>query len=317
MQRRYRPGFTLIELLVVIAIIAILAAILFPVFAQAREKARQTVCVSNMKQIGTGMIMYTSDYDGYWPKSDGCSTTPTTNPSSPQPWTCTGSAYALRMNQYKWQAWIMPYIKNVDVFFCPSRADKAKANPLWVSSGEIYNAYSLSTPITGYIDQGQYDAHSFLGNGSVSGVQTPAETFIVMEGATPNTSSLYPQKPSASEGRYTSTGELIETIFPMANRESWQYYLQSDASHTAQGAGTAKHSDGFIFAFTDGHAKWYSLSSFLDKCPLYADYPNGTVLRLSPETKGAQSGSLSNIPYSSQTPVIKKDYPLWGLVKNQ
>ena len=61
--RASRRGFTLIELLVVIAIIAILAAILFPVFAQAREKARQTQCLSNMKQIGVGLMMYAQDYD--------------------------------------------------------------------------------------------------------------------------------------------------------------------------------------------------------------------------------------------------------------
>src|SRR5687768_14208579 len=62
-----RRGFTLIELLVVIAIIAILAAILFPVFAQAREKARQTSCLSNLKQLSTAMMMYAEDSDGLFP----------------------------------------------------------------------------------------------------------------------------------------------------------------------------------------------------------------------------------------------------------
>src|SRR5450432_3744586 len=67
-QRR-RKGFTLIELLVVIAIIAILAAILFPVFAQARESARKTSCLSNQKQIGLGFLMYTQDYDSAFPST--------------------------------------------------------------------------------------------------------------------------------------------------------------------------------------------------------------------------------------------------------
>src|SRR5262245_3304503 len=64
---RSRSAFTLIELLVVIAIIAILAAILFPVFAQAREKARQATCMSNLKQLGVGVMMYVQDYEGTYP----------------------------------------------------------------------------------------------------------------------------------------------------------------------------------------------------------------------------------------------------------
>src|ERR1700756_3204363 len=71
-RHRAAEGFTLIELLVVIAIIAILAAILFPVFAQAREKARQTTCLNNVKQIDLGMIMYQQDYDETTPVTRDC-----------------------------------------------------------------------------------------------------------------------------------------------------------------------------------------------------------------------------------------------------
>jgi len=103
-----RRGFTLIELLVVIAIIAILAAILFPVFARAREKARQASCSSNMKQIGLAMLMYASDYDGKirastnWPGGPIC--TPI------QEW------------EGAWQAlsYYYPYIKNAQLYVCPS-----------------------------------------------------------------------------------------------------------------------------------------------------------------------------------------------------
>jgi prepilin-type N-terminal cleavage/methylation domain-containing protein/prepilin-type processing-associated H-X9-DG protein len=97
MQRTRKPAFTLIELLVVIAIIAILAAILFPVFAQAREKARMTACLSNMKQIGTSLMMYTQDYDETFPyiRFD-------------KNWT------------YVWRNAIRPYLKNQGVLACPS-----------------------------------------------------------------------------------------------------------------------------------------------------------------------------------------------------
>jgi prepilin-type N-terminal cleavage/methylation domain-containing protein/prepilin-type processing-associated H-X9-DG protein len=111
-----RRAFTLIELLVVIAIIAILAAILFPVFAQAREEARQTTCASNLKQLGLGMTMYAQDWDehllgfgfgnGYGRKSPG--------------------------DFVYWQAILQPYMKNRGVTLCPS----LKVNygsPTWFS----------------------------------------------------------------------------------------------------------------------------------------------------------------------------------------
>src|SRR5256885_201827 len=103
-----RRGFTLIELLVVIAIIAILAAILFPVFAQAREKARQSGCLSNMKQLGLAWVMYSQDYDE----------------TSPNPgflgriWVIEGAA-ATRKDDVYYQDLIRPYAKNDDFAYCP------------------------------------------------------------------------------------------------------------------------------------------------------------------------------------------------------
>jgi len=96
-----RRGFTLIELLVVIAIIAILAAILFPVFARAREKARQTSCLSNVKQIGLGYLMYFQDYDERT-AIHRCGDA--------------GHSYLVCTHEA-----ILPYVKNTQIFVCPSR----------------------------------------------------------------------------------------------------------------------------------------------------------------------------------------------------
>jgi prepilin-type N-terminal cleavage/methylation domain-containing protein/prepilin-type processing-associated H-X9-DG protein len=109
MTRARRWGFTLIELLVVIAIIAILAAILFPVFAQARDKARMSACVSNMRQIGTAMMLYTQDYD---------ETFPYMRFHHPGPFD--GSMAAAGKRAYLWKNAIAPYLKSIDVFSCPS-----------------------------------------------------------------------------------------------------------------------------------------------------------------------------------------------------
>ena len=102
-----RRGFTLIELLVVIAIIAILAAILFPVFARAREQARKTACVSNVRQISTAMMMYVTDYDGNYP------------PRMPNPPPGTGMP-CKPCRTIDFRPYAMPYVKNTQLFVCPS-----------------------------------------------------------------------------------------------------------------------------------------------------------------------------------------------------
>lgn len=156
-----RKGFTLIELLVVIAIIAILAAILFPVFAQAREQARSTSCLSNMKQLGLALKMYAQDYDEEYPMGtyDGprnwevnldvdpstqCLDSYTTNGAGPLKWkgfnpgdggpVYTGCAYGAEFYRTLMAVQMGPYIKNKQIWYCPS--DKARqANAANMSRG--------------------------------------------------------------------------------------------------------------------------------------------------------------------------------------
>lgn len=109
-------GFTLMELLVVIAIIAILAAILFPVFARARENARRSSCQSNLKQIGLGFLMYAQDYDSNFPRIGFGAGELITFPDGQV------------ANPY-WPARIYPYIKSVQLFNCPSSTVKWAGDP--------------------------------------------------------------------------------------------------------------------------------------------------------------------------------------------
>src|SRR5687768_3240317 len=110
-------GFTLIELLVVIAIIAILAAILFPVFARARENSRRAACQSNIKQIGLGFAQYLQDYDELYPPINWDSTASGTFGSNYWDLPSSGNS---NVKLFSWADMIMPYLKSTQIFRCPS-----------------------------------------------------------------------------------------------------------------------------------------------------------------------------------------------------
>jgi prepilin-type N-terminal cleavage/methylation domain-containing protein/prepilin-type processing-associated H-X9-DG protein len=125
-QQRYASGFTLIELLVVIAIIAILAAILFPVFARAREAARKVSCSSNLRQYSTATLMYVQDYDEVFP------------PNSYLQGTCVATYYLV----------IDSYVKNKELNQCPS--ERQAMNPYTMFNGFAAGACAGTPPFTGY-----------------------------------------------------------------------------------------------------------------------------------------------------------------------
>jgi prepilin-type N-terminal cleavage/methylation domain-containing protein/prepilin-type processing-associated H-X9-DG protein len=129
-----RKGFTLIELLVVVAIIAILAAILFPVFAQAREKARGATCTSNLKQLGTAVQMYLQDYDGHFFQHWY---------AAPTYWFGRVDSSTNTATVFKAQGLLYPYIRNFEIQKCPSFTGRASYGS--ATAGYGYNVSYLTT----------------------------------------------------------------------------------------------------------------------------------------------------------------------------
>ena len=163
-----RHGFTLIELLVVIAIIAILAAILFPVFAQARSKARQTSCLSNMKQIGTGLYMYLQDYDEVLAGNDTNAEGYSLNLGfmSPQ-----SNAQYTRRN---WARDVQPYIKNVQVLICPQTVPRTAFN----GGNPPYNECSNTFPAC---KNTSYALNGITADKSIAAIPAPADIIYLRE----------------------------------------------------------------------------------------------------------------------------------------
>ncbi len=260
-----KRGFTLIELLVVIAIISILAAILFPVFSQARERARAASCLSNIKQIGTAMMMYTQDYDERLPE--------------------TGLAGVFRTaandglgQQYKgvlpFHLAIQPYAKNYQLFGCPSDplmqnasidrsgvVDMFKAAnvpgadtlPAYSNTAAFHQAVAKIFPMsyaTNYFLSHTYaytrradgvvePANQTLRGRSLVEIAEPANVWIMTEYAT--------NPDNGNGGWYTYPGYLNANA-TVGNRTRWR--------------GGRRHLEGRHWLFTDGHAKWVKDPSF-------------------------------------------------------
>jgi prepilin-type N-terminal cleavage/methylation domain-containing protein/prepilin-type processing-associated H-X9-DG protein len=219
-MRNQRCGFTLIELLVVIAIIAILAAILFPVFAQARSKARQASCLSNEKQIGLTISMYTQDYDEVLPGNE----MPSAGLSQPLGWMQPYDA-ANPLTYRVWAREIMPYVKSMAVFRCPEAKPRSSDGPCDPANNTCEVTDNPSAGTTNYLMNGVADTRP------LAAIAAPADTIIVHE--VRNYNRVAQQKPYI----------IVEGGKRLATGISHAYYDRP-------------HNTGANLVFCDGHAKW-------------------------------------------------------------
>jgi prepilin-type N-terminal cleavage/methylation domain-containing protein/prepilin-type processing-associated H-X9-DG protein len=261
---RQRAGFTLIELLVVIAIIAILAAILFPVFAQAREKARQTACLSNEKQIGTAMLMYAQDYDENlvtWVSY--CPSARVPNPLDPND--APGGTDGPGRRPY-WHLKLMPYTKNFDIFSCPS--DVAAHAQAGITAPFIYRAIFISYALNyGYL--GTY--HLFDGTTDSCGITEWVDSITMASIVDPSNIIAVVD----GGGRYGATNANFGIcINPpdiyASEKEFWWVDVAGWGDTTGRssdpfnprdiptGNYAMRHNGGGNAIHVDGHAKWYN-----------------------------------------------------------
>ena len=211
-----RPAFTLVELLVVIAIIAILAAILFPVFARARENARKTSCLSNLKQIGLGFVQYTQDYDENGPLTTMTGMTPTP--------------------QSSWTTSTQPYLKSVQLFRCPSDASSRWDTAVVPPTNPPYT--------TSYVLNAWFSAGKANGYANLAKVTEPARAIVLSE-RTDATSGV----PSGDHFHPFFWGANQEETSAFMAGLTW------DGTTTKELA-LKRHLEGFNNLYADGHAKW-------------------------------------------------------------
>ena len=226
-------GFSLVELLVVIAIIAILASILFPVFARARENARRSSCLSNVKQIGLGFMQYFQDYDDRFPQTKA-------DLGAELPWA---------------QASMQPYLNSRQILRCGS-----DSSPEWESNGRV-TSYSLNgffhavaTPVE------PAQVMNDLKRSHIASIVTASEVIMLAETPDINNGSrnylhsfawsptgTYGPDPSRDGGICGGNGLKGATF---------RHCIRADGSYVPEDIATQRHLEGFNVAYFDGHAKF-------------------------------------------------------------
>ena len=236
-----KRAFTLIELLVIIAIIAILAAILFPVFAQARAKARQTACLSNQKQIGLGAIMYAQDNDETFVHTE---------------W----GGDVDDAHEYYWGDMLAPYLKNWQILQCPSVTQPVlfKTGVTLYSRQETYS-YGINditdntaacTPGSGDPDSPDCN-HIGVAKHAMAAVTYLAETILIAD-SVPEAVDNGGVDAFAPSSNPTDLGHSRHEInWQLGHRDNT--FLQLNRQ---QQDGFPLHSEGFIYVLADGHSKW-------------------------------------------------------------
>ncbi len=255
-------GFTLIELLVVIAIIAILAAILFPVFAQAREKARTTSCLSNSKQVVLAFQMYMQDYD---------------ETMVLQQYKLPGASDLWNPDyNWWWPRMMQPYIKTWTIYACPSISNggiyTAGSNVSWIRNWQLFPAYGYNYPA---LSPFMGDCATSLAV-SVAAVNRPASTVAFVDSVN---DWLY----TKSYGWVGVAGPVEYAIaYPSADRCVWVNgsglggwdWRTGGTQPQYYGFSGPRHQDGMNVAYVDGHSKynkWGALTAGTNVAPGVAD----------------------------------------------
>jgi prepilin-type N-terminal cleavage/methylation domain-containing protein len=242
-----RYGFTLIELLIVIAIIAILAAILFPVFAAAREKARQTACLSNLKQVGLAALMYAQDNDETIPLTER-------------------GGDVDDAHEYYWGDMLFPYTGNWQMLQCPSANQRIvfKTGVTTYSQQWSYN-YGINditdssdacAPSGGNGPDRSDCRHLGVAGKLLAAISYASDTILIADNlpATGDTGDVSTNiSPSSSPNDLAHSRHEIN--WQLRRRDN--RYLQVDGQSQD---GYPRHSDGFVYVLADGHAKWRNRS---------------------------------------------------------